>query len=86
MSGANYFVIYTSADGKNVTLSPRRGSGHNTPSFNSAAQVSLLAGSGISNGVMVANIKCEYVRDPITRETYPQNQAQIAMLGVATGV
>lgn len=58
MSGANIFVIYTSSDGKNVTLSPRTASGYNQPSFNSGAQVTLLEGSGVSNGMMTANVKC----------------------------
>lgn len=58
MTGANMFVVYTSADGKNVTLSPRLGTGHVEPQFNSKAEVSLLDGSGISNGQMIANIKC----------------------------
>lgn len=59
MSGANMFVIYASSNGQNVTLSPRTTSGHNTPSFNSGAQAILMEGSGISNGVMTANIKCK---------------------------
>jgi hypothetical protein len=59
MSGSNIFAVYTSADGKNVTLSPRTGSGYNTPAFNGDAKVELLEGSGVSNGVMVANVKCE---------------------------
>jgi hypothetical protein len=59
MPGANYFIIYTSANGQNVTLSPRLASSRNTPSFNSAAQVTLLEGSGVSGGVMTANIKCK---------------------------
>ncbi|KAF2403606.1 hypothetical protein EJ06DRAFT_541375 [Trichodelitschia bisporula] len=58
MSGAQIFVIYTSADGKNVTLSPRLGSGHNTPSYNSKAQVTLLEGSGIVGSDMIANVRC----------------------------
>jgi hypothetical protein len=58
MSGANIFVIYASSSGSNVTLSPRTGSGHVEPKYNSGAQVTLLGGSGISNGVMTANIKC----------------------------
>jgi hypothetical protein len=59
MSGANMFIIYASSSGNNVTLSPRTGSGHTEPSVNSGAQVSLLEGSGISGGVMTANIKCK---------------------------
>jgi hypothetical protein len=58
MTGANIFVVYTSANGKNVTLSPRLGTGHVEPQFNSKAEVSLLDGSGISNGKMIANVKC----------------------------
>jgi hypothetical protein len=59
MSGANMFVIYASSNGQNVTLSPRTTSGHNTPSFNSGSQAILMEGSGISGGVMTANIKCQ---------------------------
>lgn len=59
MSGANIFTIYTSADGNNVTLSPRLGTGHEMPRFSNNAQVSLLEGSGVSNGVMTANVKCK---------------------------
>ncbi|KAI9786139.1 MAG: hypothetical protein M1839_007549 [Geoglossum umbratile] len=58
MSGANIFVVYSSASGTNVTLSPRLGSGHVEPTFNGNAQVTLLEGSGISGGQMVANVKC----------------------------
>ncbi|KAJ8117537.1 hypothetical protein OPT61_g1295 [Boeremia exigua] len=58
MSGSNIFVVYTSADGNNVTLSPRSASGYNMPTLNSAAQAELLEGSGVSNGIMTANIKC----------------------------
>ena len=59
MAGANIFVIYAAADGKNVTLSPRSGQGHKQPEANQQAQVSLLDGSGISNGVMTANVRCK---------------------------
>jgi hypothetical protein len=62
MTGANIFVIYASSSGTNVTLSPRTGSGHVQPTYNSDTQVTLLEGSGISNGVMTANIKCKSKR------------------------
>jgi len=62
MAGSNMFLVYTNSGGTNVTLSPRTASGHVTPSFNSAAQVTLLEGSGVSNGVLQANVKCEYAR------------------------
>jgi len=58
MPGANIFIVYADADGKNVTLSPRLGIAQVEPLYDSAAQVSLLEGSGISNGVMTANIRC----------------------------
>lgn len=61
MSGANMFVAYQDGAG-NMTLSPRHGSGHFTPSLDTssnAAQLQLLAGSGVSSdGNMVANFVC----------------------------
>ncbi|KAF2183018.1 iron reductase domain protein [Zopfia rhizophila CBS 207.26] len=58
MSGSNIFVAYVSSDGNNVTISPRLGTGHTMPRFNSDAQVTLLEGSGVSNGKMIANVRC----------------------------
>ncbi|KAI9755621.1 MAG: hypothetical protein M4579_004194 [Chaenotheca gracillima] len=58
MAGSNIFVMYASADGKNVTISPRSGVGEVMPKFNPSAEVTLLEGSGISNGMMTANVKC----------------------------
>jgi hypothetical protein len=58
MSNANIFVMYSSADGQNVTLSPRHTSGHIMPTHNDAADIALLEGSGIINGKMVANVRC----------------------------
>ncbi|KIW91581.1 uncharacterized protein Z519_07548 [Cladophialophora bantiana CBS 173.52] len=59
MAGANMLVVYA-ADSTNVTVSPRLGTGHVQPQFNSDASVSLLEGSGIaSDGSLVANIRCD---------------------------
>ncbi len=58
MAGANIFVVYSAADPNNVTLSPRSGLGHFQSLYNPQAQVSLLPGSGISNGKLVANVRC----------------------------
>jgi len=58
MSGSNIFAVYTSKDGKNVTLSPRLANGYTMPKFNGDAEATLLEGSGISNGKMVANVRC----------------------------
>lgn len=58
MSNANMFVMYSSANGQNVTVSSRIASGHMMPTHSDAASVYLLDGSGISNGRMTANIRC----------------------------
>jgi hypothetical protein len=58
MNNANMFLMHSSADGTNVTLSARNTSGHIMPTHNSAADVYLMEGSGISNGKMTANVRC----------------------------
>jgi hypothetical protein len=59
MAGANIFVIYANAAGTNVTLSPRLGTGEQQPESDTTAMLTLLDGSGIMNGMMVANVKCK---------------------------
>ena len=59
MDDANMFVVYTSSDGNNVTVSSRIGHGHRTPKLNSDAQLTLLDGSGLSDGIMTANVRCK---------------------------
>jgi hypothetical protein len=60
MAGSHIFVMY--ADGNNnVTISARDGNeGHVEPVFDSTlfAGIELLEGTGISNGVMTANVRC----------------------------
>lgn len=58
MSNANMFVMYSSADGKNVTVSPRSASGNVMPTHRDAVQIFLLEGTGIQDGKMVANVRC----------------------------
>ncbi|KAN0103291.1 iron reductase domain protein [Hyaloscypha variabilis] len=58
MKGSNIFMIYANADGTNVTLSPRLGTGEQQPDADTSAEVTLLDGSGISNDMMVANVRC----------------------------
>jgi hypothetical protein len=59
MSGANMFVVYADGTG-NVTVSPRLGTGHVEPDFNSDARITVLEGSGVqSNGGLTANIRCD---------------------------
>ncbi|KAJ8121823.1 hypothetical protein ONZ43_g1824 [Nemania bipapillata] len=59
MSGANIFVMYADGTG-NVTVSPRKGTGHTEPKHQTTTSLQVLAGSGvIDNGqTMVANVKC----------------------------
>jgi hypothetical protein len=59
MRNSNIFVVYTSGNG-NVTISPRLGVGEREPDFNNDAKVTLLEGSGVSDGKMIANVKCKY--------------------------
>ena len=58
MSGSNIFVMYASSDGKNITVSPRLGMGHLMPKYNTAAEIEVLEGSGVADGIMTANVKC----------------------------
>ncbi|KAF7904093.1 hypothetical protein EAF00_001427 [Botryotinia globosa] len=58
MRGANIFVMYADSTGSNVTISPRLGVGHVEPNSDTSAQVTLLDGSGIINGQMIANFRC----------------------------
>jgi hypothetical protein len=60
MAGATIFLMYPNGEG-NVTISAREGGvGQVEPQFNSSlmAGVTLLEGSGITGGVMRANVKC----------------------------
>ncbi|KAJ9419219.1 hypothetical protein FOXG_07333 [Fusarium oxysporum f. sp. lycopersici 4287] len=57
MSGSTMFVVYQDGSG-NVTLSTRKGHGHNMPEYSRMSSVKLLEGSGVSNKTMVANIEC----------------------------
>ncbi|KAK3987735.1 hypothetical protein QBC44DRAFT_245152 [Cladorrhinum sp. PSN332] len=61
MSGSNIFVMYTDGQG-NVTVSPRLGTSYSEPQWDqssTAAQLTLLAGSGVgSDGSVTANVAC----------------------------
>ena len=62
MAGANIFIVYSDAANTNVTLSPRLGKGEFEPEFDTAAQVTLIEGTGIANGMMTANVRCKLRR------------------------
>ncbi|RDW89261.1 hypothetical protein BP6252_01293 [Coleophoma cylindrospora] len=58
MAGASIFIMYADGNG-NVTISGRNGGqGHVEPTLDSSLDLTLLAGSGISGGVMTANVLC----------------------------
>lgn len=57
MRGSQMFVMYTDGDG-NVTLSTREGTGHVLPEYTQQSDTELLAGSGVADGRMVANVRC----------------------------
>lgn len=57
MAGADMFVMYDAGNG-NVTLSTRPGQNHVMPTYQAKSGVTLLAGSGITDGYMVANVRC----------------------------
>jgi len=62
MAGASIFVMYADGNG-NVTISARDGGqGHVQPSFDSSLMqgVELLAGSGVVDNVMTANVRCRF--------------------------
>lgn len=58
MTGAHIFVVYTDGSG-NVTVSARAGQGHFEPQFSSDAEITLLGGSGIVGGSLIANVRCD---------------------------
>ena len=66
MAGSLMFIMYTSQDGKNVTISPRLGTGHVMPLYTGIVGWSLLEGSGIVNDSlgteMIANVRCTNCR------------------------
>ncbi|KAI0387406.1 CBD9-like protein [Hypomontagnella monticulosa] len=57
MADSNIFVMYADGAG-NVTVSGRAGTGHTMPRHNAITQLELLGGSGISDGSMIANVRC----------------------------
>ena len=56
------FMMYADATGNNITISPRLSSSHTEPSYTSNVTYTVEAGSGISNGVMTANVVCQNCR------------------------
>ena len=57
MSDSNIFVFYPDGSG-NVTISTRLGAENMAPGSQDSKRVQLLAGSGVEEGVMTANVAC----------------------------
>lgn len=57
MRDSTMFLVYADGDG-NVTLSTRRGAGYSMPQHMDIAGTELVAGSGVRDGRMVANVRC----------------------------
>ncbi|OLN88565.1 hypothetical protein CCHL11_01979 [Colletotrichum chlorophyti] len=57
MSNSNMFLMYADGNG-NVTISPRTARGHQMPQLSQNTNLELLAGSGVQNGRMTANVLC----------------------------
>lgn len=59
MNLGNNFIVYSGSGDNNVTLSPRRATGPVEPLYTPDIEAYLLDGSGISDGIMTANIRCD---------------------------
>ncbi|KAI6786011.1 uncharacterized protein J7T54_006350 [Emericellopsis cladophorae] len=82
MSDANMFIIYQDGDG-NVTLSHRQASGHTMPQVpaNSPVTTTLLPGTGVSDGFMVANFRCDNCTTWKSGESLDFSSAGTPMIG-----
>ncbi|KAJ5894540.1 hypothetical protein N7495_006231, partial [Penicillium taxi] len=58
MQSSHMIIIYSNADGTNVTVSPRIAFGEKEPVFSSSTSLDLLAGTGIVNNTMTLNARC----------------------------
>ncbi|KAJ5492611.1 hypothetical protein N7539_001357 [Penicillium diatomitis] len=58
MENSMMIVAYSSADGKNVTVSPRLSSGESEPVYSTSIDVTLLDGTGLANNTMTVNGRC----------------------------
>lgn len=59
MTNSMMFVVYTAANGKDLTLSPRIATSEIEPAFAPHIKLTLLPGTGIFNGTYIANALCK---------------------------
>ncbi|KAF2803237.1 CBD9-like protein [Mytilinidion resinicola] len=62
MANSLSFIMYPSANNKNVTISPRIASGHSEPTFAPEIQIESLPGTTINNDTLVLNAVCHNCR------------------------
>ncbi|KAJ6105048.1 hypothetical protein N7486_003737 [Penicillium sp. IBT 16267x] len=58
MKDSLMIVLYCSADGTNVTVSPRFASGEDEPVYSSSLAVDILDGTGVFDNTMTVNARC----------------------------
>jgi hypothetical protein len=82
MADSNMFIIYQDGNG-NVTLSHRQASGRTMPQVpaDSPVTTTLLPGTGVSDGFMVANFRCNNCTTWKTGESLDFTSAGTPMIG-----
>ena len=68
-----------------MTLSARRASGHQEPTYDSSVPLSLLPGSGVINGTIVVNGKCSNCVHEAAGALNIQSKAQPWLWGIGPG-
>ena len=82
MADSNMFLVYQDGNG-NVTLSHRQASGHTMPQVpaDSSVTTTLLPGTGVSDGFMVANFRCDNCTTWKNGESLDLTSAGTPMIG-----
>lgn len=63
MAGSLMLIVYASESGRNVTVSPRRATGHREPTFDPEIRIDALPGTGVVNGsTLLFNGRCANCR------------------------
>lgn len=82
MADSNMFIVYQDGNG-NVTLSHRQASGRTMPQVPTDTDVTttLLAGSGVRNGFMIANFRCDNCTTWKSSQTLDFTSTGTSMIG-----
>ncbi|KAJ5683844.1 uncharacterized protein N7477_000189 [Penicillium maclennaniae] len=82
MKDSLMIVVYSSADGKNVTVSPRYSSGEQEPVYSPSLVVDILDGTGIFNNSMIVNARCSNCTSWATGSLDLQSTSQSWIFGL----